>query len=123
MSKASMFLSSLAVLVIAMGLSGCGDADDSPPAADPPEATGGDEHAGHMMPASSEVTEAIAELPAEDQAAAQKQRICPVTDAALGSMGKPFKLTVQDREVFLCCEMCKDAITKEPDKYLAKLNQ
>ncbi len=122
MSRVSMFLSSLAVLVIAVGLSGCGDTDDSPPAEDPPEATSGDDHAGHM-PASTEVTEAFAELSPEDRTAAEKQRICPVTDQPLGSMGKPFKLTVQDREVFLCCEMCKDAITDEPDKYLAKLNQ
>ncbi len=133
MSRVSMFLSSLAVLVIAVGLSGCGGTGDSPPAADPPEATSGDEHAGHehgegehaghMMPANTEVTEAIAELPAEDRAAAEKQQICPVTDAALGSMGKPFKITVQGRDVFLCCEMCKDAVTGDPDKYLAKLNK
>ena len=123
MSKVTMFLSSLAVLVIAVGLSGCGDAGDSTPAADPPEATNGEgEHAG-AMPANTEVTAAIAELPAEDQAAAQKQKICPVTDAALGSMGKPFKISVKDQDVFLCCEMCKDAVTDDPDKYLAKLNK
>ncbi len=131
MSRVSMFLSSLAVLVIAVGLSGCGDASDSTPA-DQPEATSSDEHAGHdhgegehagAMPASTEVTAAIAELPAEDRAAAEKQQICPVTDAALGSMGKPFKISVKDQDVFLCCEMCKDAVAEDPDKYLAKLNK
>lgn len=123
MSRVSMFLSCLAVLVIAVGLSGCGGTDDSPPAADPPEANDGDEHAGQMMSASTDVEEALAELSPEDRTAAEKQRICPVTDEPLGSMGKPYKLTVQDRDVFLCCEMCKDAVTDEPDKYLAKLNQ
>jgi hypothetical protein len=130
-----MFLSSLAVLVIAVGLSGCGGegASDQPaPAAGQPEATGGDEHAGHAhgedehaghMPASTEVAEALAELPLEDQAAAEKQRICPVQEAALGSMGKPVKVSVRGRDVFLCCEWCREAIIKDPDKYLAKLNQ
>jgi Cu(I)/Ag(I) efflux system membrane fusion protein len=73
------------------------------------------------MPASSEVTAALAELSIEDRAADEKQRTCPVTDAALGSMGKPFKISVKGRDVFLCCEMCKDAVTGDPEKYLAKL--
>ena len=127
-----MFLSCLAVLVIAVGLSGCGGAGDSSPPADQPKAASGDEHAEHkhsegehagQTPASSEVSKAIAELPAEDRAAAKKQRICPVTDAALGSMGKPYKISVKGRDVFLCCEMCKDAVTEETDKNLAKLNK
>lgn len=131
MSRVIMFLSSLAVLVIAVSLSGCGGASDSPSDADPPEAAGADEHAGHdhgegahaeQMPANTEVNEAFAELPPGDRAAAEKQRICPVTDAPLGSMGKPFKLTVVGRDVFLCCEMCKDKVTGDPDKYLAKLD-
>jgi hypothetical protein len=83
----------------------------------------GGDHAGPMMAAGSDVQEALAELPEADRAAAAAQKTCPVTDQPLGSMGKPFKLTVKDRVVFLCCEMCKDAIAKEPDKYLAKLDK
>ncbi len=135
MWRLSMFLSCLAVSMIGVGFSGCGGEGDSgqTPAASQPEASmGGDhdghehgeaEHAGHMMPASTEVQEALAELPEADRAVAAAQKICPVTDQPLGSMGKPFKLTVKDRAVFLCCEMCKDAVTEEPDKYLAKLDK
>jgi len=131
MSRTMMFLSCLAVLAIAVGLSGCGGEGDSPPAADQPEATGGDEHAGHdhgegdhasHMP-STEVSEALAELSPTDRAAAEKQQICPVTDEPLGSMGKPYKVTHEGTDVFLCCEMCKDSFVGDPGKYMAKLNK
>ena len=128
MSRAMMFLSCMAVLVIAVGLSGCGGEADSPPAADPPEAAGGDEHAGHdhgehMMSASTEVEEALAELSPADRAAAENQQMCPVTDEPLGSMGKPYKITHEGTDVFFCCEMCKDSFADDPGKYMAKLNK
>ncbi len=136
MSRAMMFLSCLAVLMIAVGLSGCGgeDGSDQPAAPDgQPEAGNGEDHsghehgegghAGHMMPASTEVKEALAELSVEDRAAAEKQRICPVQEAELGSMGKPVKVSVRGRDVFLCCEGCRENIIKDPDKYLAKLSE
>ena len=135
MSRVSMFPSFLAVTVIAVGLGGCGGegtSDQPPPAAGQPEAAAGDEHAGHdqgggehagQMPASTEVAKALGELSPEDRAAAEKQRICPVTNEPLGSMGKPFKITHQGTDVFLCCKMCKDSFTEEPEKYLAKLNE
>ncbi len=135
MSRAMMFLSCMAVLVIAVGLSGCGGEGegDSQPAVDPPEATGNDEHAGHdhgegehddhMMSAGTEVEEALAELSPADRAAAEKQQMCPVTDEPLGSMGKPYKITHEGTDVFFCCEMCKDSFTDDPGKYLAKLNE
>ncbi len=126
MSRAMMFLSCLAVLVIAVGLSGCGGEGDSPPAAIQPEATGGDEHAGHdhaehMMSAGTEVEQALAELSSDDRTAAEEQQMCPVTDEPLGSMGKPFKITHEGTDVFFCCEMCKGSFADDPDKYLAKL--
>jgi YHS domain-containing protein len=65
--------------------------------------------------------EGLAELSAEDRALAEKQRICPVSGELLGSMGKPSKVTVKGRTVFLCCEGCEPKIKKDPDKYLAKL--
>ncbi len=135
MMRLSMILSCMAGSMSAVGFSGCGGEGDSEqtPAPSQPEASmggdhagdehGEDEHAGHMMAAGTEVQKAIAELPEADRAVATAQKICPVTDEPLGSMGKPFKLTVNDRAVFLCCEMCKDAVTKEPDKYLAKLDK
>jgi hypothetical protein len=31
-------------------------------------------------------------------------------------------VSVQGREVFLCCSNCEDKLRAEPDKYLAKLS-
>lgn len=67
------------------------------------------------------IAAAMAELPAGDRQQAQAQVVCPVSGAALGSMGKPFKVEVAGREVFLCCEGCQPAISKHPEKYLSKL--
>ena len=41
----------------------------------------------------------------------------------LGSMGKPIKVTVKGRNVFLCCNNCKAAFLKDPDKYIARLDK
>ena len=79
-----------------------------------------DDHAGHDHGDmdNSAVEEAIAELPEADQAAARAQKTCPVTNQLLGSMGTPYKLTVNDKEVFLCCQQCEAEIKANPEKYL-----
>lgn len=134
MSRMSMVLSCLAAATIAVGLSGCGSAADpsqSPPAADQPDAGNGDDHTGHEhgggdhaghMPPSTEVEKALAELSPEDRTVAEKQRICPVTDEALGSMGEPCKVHVKGRAVLLCCRGCVTRLMNDPDRYLARLN-
>lgn len=70
-----------------------------------------------------QIEKALAELSADDRALAEKQKVCLVSDEALGSMGKPMKLDVQGQSVFICCEGCKDALTEAPGKYLAKLKK
>jgi hypothetical protein len=45
----------------------------------------------------------LAELSASDRAAAEKQRVCPVSGDVLGATGKPYKVTVKGQTVFLCC--------------------
>lgn len=129
MSKLTMLLSCLAAPTIAVGLSGCGEKKQSEPPAAPAKTQPADhaahqqgEHAGHTRP-SPEVEKAMAQLPPEDRAAAEKQRICPVSGAPLGSMGKPYKVQVKGRDVFLCCQGCEEAIKNYPDKYLAKLDK
>lgn len=70
----------------------------------------------------SKVTAALASLSEADRAAAIAQKVCPVSDEALGSMGTPLKVAVAGREVFICCENCRDPLVAEPEKYLAKLD-
>jgi len=88
------------------------------------EQGGHDDHAAHEHQtdaAPADASKGLAELPDADRAAAEKQRVCPVSGDVLSSVGKPYKVTVKGRTVFLCCPDCKEAITKNPDKYLAKL--
>lgn len=56
-----------------------------------------------------------------DSEAIKLQKTCPVTDAPLGSMGTPIKVTGLERDVYLCCQGCLNKLKSEPDKYLAKL--
>lgn len=71
----------------------------------------------------SNVADSLAELPAADRDLARRQRLCPVADMELGSMGTPIKVDVQGRPVFICCEGCRERLLAEPKKYLAKLPQ
>jgi YHS domain-containing protein len=70
----------------------------------------------------SDVSDAMATLSEADRAAALAQKVCPVSDQALGSMGTPIKVTVKGRDVFLCCESCREKLEANPDEYLAKLD-
>lgn len=126
------------VLAAALAFAGCSTftppsrAPPATPAASEPaaEATpanqgSGQGHEGHehATGASSEHAEALAELSDADRASAEKQKTCPVSGAALGSMGKPYKVTVNDQDVFLCCQGCEGKIRGDPDKYMAKINE
>ncbi|MCA9091218.1 MAG: hypothetical protein KDA90_21590 [Planctomycetaceae bacterium] len=71
---------------------------------------------------SEDVVQALSELPEADRSAALAQKTCPVTDGPLGSMGKPVKVTIEGRDVYLCCDGCEKELNSHPEKYLAKIN-
>jgi hypothetical protein len=71
----------------------------------------------------SKIEKALAELSEADRAAATAQRICPVSDEELGSMGKPPKVTIDGQDVFICCPGCEDKLRENPEMYLAKLKK
>lgn len=60
----------------------------------------------------------VALLPASEQAAAMRQRTCPVTSGPLGSMGKPIRVDVAGRSIYVCCAGCVNAVKQNPQKYL-----
>jgi hypothetical protein len=64
---------------------------------------------------------ALSELTPDDRVLVEQQRICPVAEYPLGSMGPPKKVIVQGTPVFICCEGCREKLLAEPDHYLAKL--
>lgn len=65
----------------------------------------------------------IAQLPQAEQAAALAQRICPVTEELLGSHGKPLKVQVAGRTVYVCCAGCVSDLKSNPEKYLSQLDR
>jgi membrane fusion protein, copper/silver efflux system len=72
--------------------------------------------------AATHVSAAVLEgLFAEDRPRAERQKVCPVTNKPLGSMGTPIRVVVSGRVVFLCCDGCEDSLKHEPAKYLAKI--
>jgi membrane fusion protein, copper/silver efflux system len=71
----------------------------------------------------SKVVEALARLSPADRKLAEQQKICPVTEMLLGSMGLPVKVDVNGRLVFICCAGCRKNLLAEPEKHLAKISR
>jgi hypothetical protein len=71
--------------------------------------------------ADDSLQKALSRLPPADQALAARQRLCPVTDQPLGSMGTPVSAVVGGKTVFLCCKGCEQELKDNPEKYLSKL--
>jgi Cu(I)/Ag(I) efflux system membrane fusion protein len=67
------------------------------------------------------IRQALANLTPEDRKLAEAQRVCPVTDKLLGTMGTPVKRTVLGQTVFVCCEGCDDAVQEKPEATLKKV--
>ena len=63
----------------------------------------------------------IEQLPEADRKPALAQRLCPVTGAALGSMGVPIKITLRGQTVYLCCKGCIGKAKRSPEEMLKKL--
>ena len=110
------WLAGVATMFCAAVLVGCGsDSPSKPSTGRPPGISSpqvvedGDDHS--HGPA----------LSAEDQALADAQKVCPVSDEELGSMGAPVKLIVKGEPIFICCKGCEKKINADPDKYLAKV--
>ena len=51
----------------------------------------------------------------------EEQKVCPVTDAELGTMGPPIAVEVGGRVIWTCCDACPPKINADPAKFLAKL--
>jgi Cu(I)/Ag(I) efflux system membrane fusion protein len=84
-------------------------------AATPPQATPPESH--------DEDLDNIKQLPEADRKLALAQHACPITGAALGSMGVPVKITLRGQPVFLCCQGCVGKAKKDPDGTLRKVTE
>ena len=60
------------------------------------------------------IREALSELSPTDRESVERQKTCPVTGLALGSMGTPIKVELGGRTVWICCEGCKKKAMETP---------
>jgi hypothetical protein len=66
----------------------------------------------------------LAKLSPEDRKIAEAQRFCAIEEEnPLGGMGKPLKVMIKGKPVFLCCGGCRKQALAEPDKTLAKAEE
>ncbi len=63
----------------------------------------------------------VALLDRSDSAGIARQKTCPVSGGALGSMGTPIKVLVGDQPLYLCCKGCLGKFQKNPQYYLDKM--
>jgi Cu(I)/Ag(I) efflux system membrane fusion protein len=63
----------------------------------------------------------IQQLPEQDRKLALAQQVCPVTEAALGSMGVPTKIALRGQPVYFCCEGCEETAKRNPEEALKKV--
>lgn len=85
------------------------------------------EHGDHVEhggdDAMAKMKAGLAKLSDEDRASAEKQHMCPVSDQMLGTMGAPIKLTLNEQDVWICCEGCRKKAEADPDAILAKVSK
>jgi hypothetical protein len=117
-------LSTLALVSVTLLFTGCSKAPAPAPTQTPANTA---EHADATEP-DDEVAKAIAELPEAERPIALAQKYCPVAameghDNLLGGMGAPVKVTLDGKDVYLCCEGCKEAAEKDPAATLAKVDE
>ena len=123
------YIAPVALLVAALfslGIAGC-TTDSADPTGSNTPAAGDHDHSQHAQqdaPGQTDMEKMKAELAnlsPDDATSAEKQHICPVTQAMLGTMGAPQKVDVSGQQVWICCAGCKDELLANSDVYLAKL--
>lgn len=122
MSRISVFgLGAISAALVTMSL-GCSSQEPSEPvsAASAPETAHSHTHSHDEK---TDMNDALSKLSPADRKLAEAQEICPVSDEPLGSMGTPIKVTVEGRDVFVCCAGCEDELKKNFNDYVAKLEK
>jgi hypothetical protein len=65
----------------------------------------------------------INKLDEADRKLALEQKLCAVQGSHLGWMGKPYKVVLDGKPVFLCCDGCEEDAKAHPAETLAKLGR
>jgi len=105
----------LPLIVLSLAVAGCGGADTGKSESSAPAAHSGED---------AEIKANLAKLPSvEDRTIAQAQKLCPISNEPLGSMGVPVKVMLEDQPVFLCCKSCDKRAKDNPAKTLARAKE
>jgi YHS domain-containing protein len=80
--------------------------------------TMGAQHHDASMPMSGQKTPGTSSMKSDTQAALSPQTTCPVMG---GAIDKKLYVDYQGKRIYMCCPGCKDAIAKDPEKYIKKL--
>jgi Cu(I)/Ag(I) efflux system membrane fusion protein len=95
--------------------------DESRPTTEAPAGNAADKSTMELAKPSAKALANLDKLSPADRKMALAQQNCPITEAALGSMGVPVKLEVAPGQfVFLCCDGCRDEALKEPKQTIEK---
>ena len=78
----------------------------------------GTEEVGSAVAAASALNISVTSSTQADAVLIARQKVCPVMDEPLGSMGNPIKVMVGDKPIFLCCKGCIKKVKADPAKYL-----
>ncbi len=106
---------------LAAGYFGANRSATIPTASPPPAAPATTTSSGGPVSPTKAKPKPTPSLSPADQTLADHQKICPVTELPLNSMGGPVPVMVAGRKVFLCCVGCEARLKAEPQKYLARL--
>ena len=137
MHRTNLFMAGLVVAVLGIAMCGCTSSQPATTPSAPSDQDSdtrnenmdhdddedeGHEHDGDVgVSDMDKMNEELAKLPEADRLAAEKQHMCPVSGEMLGAMGAPLRVAVKGRDVWLCCEGCKEKLLDNPNKYLAQL--
>ena len=109
------------MLSIALGMVAGVLASASAVADDKPGHTDEKHHDHDPVAVEKEIAASLGEMSAADRKLAQAQRFCTMMEySRLGAMGKPVKVMIEGKPVFVCCESCVEEAVKAGKDTLVK---
>ena len=116
MTRTTLFTTGLLAALSSMWLGCSAPKDSTPTAAQTPAQS-------ETATSENEDNPDLATLSIEDRQLVLAQKLCPVSGEPLGSMGKPLKVTVDGRHLFICCKGCEDSAKEKFEEYYANLEK
>ncbi len=104
-------VTTVVALGVLVGVVGCNAQPDGP--GEPAASSSAVDH-------QTEIEAQLAMLAPEDRERASTQKVCPISEEPLGSMGKPVKVTVDGQDLFICCAGCEDELKQNFAAHLEK---